>query len=308
MTKLSKKYYARYSRYADDITFSSRKDVFDEKFVNELCEIIEDENFKINPAKTRLQDYTERQVVTGLTVNEKVNVSQNYVREIRAMLHNWSKYGYKEAKRRYKTSCIEKGNLSNTDFIKYIVGKLNFLKLVKGEEDKVYQKYKNEFDKLLGIKEIKEYFDSIRKVDIDTLNLQAKNIPHFFELFYNSKGVKYLTHDYDIGKFDYYKLLEIAKVEIEQKIKKYPIPRPLFAKITSFAFDVHPKWGSEEIKLGWRTEQFREWTTTNEEEHRHPSQEEYWRTEMIGKFQNSIEIRKPMLEEIVKTVIEKKIR
>lgn len=307
LTKLSKKYYARYTRYADDITFSSRKDVFDEKFVNDLCEIIEDENFKINPAKTRLQDYTERQVVTGLTVNEKVNVSQNYVREVRAMLHNWSKYGYKEANRRYKTSCIEKGNLSNTDFIKYIVGKLNFLKQVKGKEDKVYQKYKNEFDKLLGIKEVKEYYNSIRKIDIDNSSLQAKNIPRFFELFYNSKGIKYLTHDYDIGKFDYYELLKTAKIEIEEKIKDYPIPRNLFTKIRNFAFAENPNWGSENIKLGWREKKFQQWSTANNKLHQHPSQDEYWRTEMIGKFQNSIEIRKPMLKEIVEVVIEKKL-
>ncbi|WP_375560821.1 reverse transcriptase domain-containing protein [Bernardetia sp. OM2101] len=263
LTKLSKKYYARYSRYADDITFSSRKDVFDEKFVNELCKIIEDENFKINPAKTRLQDYTERQVVTGLTVNEKVNVSQSYVREIRAMLHNWSKYGYKEADRQYKTSCIEKGNLSNTDFIKYIVGKLNFLKQVKGEEDKVYQKYKNEFDKLVGVKDwieieinpkqVKPYTPTFLQDIRNFCQHRPLNTLQFLSVFSSSRkfSLRKLVHgDEDIDLVEELKRIdqEYQPNSVQFPKHKFQIPQTLYAHIRKNLIGLYTKEGLDIYK------------------------------------------------------------
>ena len=66
-----------------------------------LLEIIADNGFEINEGKTRLQGDYQRKVVTGLTVNEFPNVTRNYVRQVRAMLHAWRIYGLEKAQREY---------------------------------------------------------------------------------------------------------------------------------------------------------------------------------------------------------------
>ena len=75
---LAKRFGVVYSRYADDITFSSMHNVYQtsEEFRNELKRIIESQGFTMNEAKTRLQKLGSRQEVTGIIVSNKLNVSQ----------------------------------------------------------------------------------------------------------------------------------------------------------------------------------------------------------------------------------------
>src|SRR5690606_27764009 len=94
LTGLAKRYNLTYTRYADDITFSSSHNIYnDEVFDKELKRIIEeDQNLVINPKKTRLQKAGYRQEATGLIVNDKVNVRKRYVKQIRMWLYYWEKY------------------------------------------------------------------------------------------------------------------------------------------------------------------------------------------------------------------------
>jgi hypothetical protein len=71
LSGLARRFNLHYSRYADDITFSSMHNVYNDnsEFRNELTRIIESQHFKMNAAKTRLQKNGERQEVTGLTVS-----------------------------------------------------------------------------------------------------------------------------------------------------------------------------------------------------------------------------------------------
>lgn len=96
LSKLAKKYGCQYSRYADDITFSTNKKEFPKEIVidddvvtvgAELLKEIKRAGFKINDRKTRLLYSTSRQEVTGLTVNKKVNVDNKYYKKVRAMAH-----------------------------------------------------------------------------------------------------------------------------------------------------------------------------------------------------------------------------
>jgi len=153
LSGLAKRFGAKYTRYADDITFSSQINVFkNEEFLQELTRIIEDDqHLKINPSKTRMQNAYNQQEVTGLIVNEKVNVRQRYLKQIRMWLYYWEKYGYEKAEsifiRDYK---VEKGHVKkgkpNLDNV--LDGKLEFLKMVKGEKDSTYVGLKKRFDKL----------------------------------------------------------------------------------------------------------------------------------------------------------------
>lgn len=87
---LAKKYKLDYTRYADDLTFSTnRKDFPDvqDTFMDEISHEISKAGFSINESKTRLQFRDSRQEVTGLTVNKKVNVNRRFAKDTKAMAH-----------------------------------------------------------------------------------------------------------------------------------------------------------------------------------------------------------------------------
>ena len=144
---LAKRFGLNYTRYADDITFSSMHNVYQPNgdFWTELHRIIADQNFTINDGKTRLQKRGSRQEVTGVTVTEKPNVAQKYVRDIRNILYIWEKYGYNAAFARFFPKYkAEKGHVKKgtPDLVNVIDGKLMYL---KGEDDSVYLRLHSRF-------------------------------------------------------------------------------------------------------------------------------------------------------------------
>jgi RNA-directed DNA polymerase len=101
LLRLAKKHGVQYSRYADDITFSTSNKTFPLALAvqhtsdpskwalgDELTKKILVSGFIINQAKTRMQYRASRQMVTGLVVNDKVNVKSEYYRKARAMCHS----------------------------------------------------------------------------------------------------------------------------------------------------------------------------------------------------------------------------
>jgi RNA-directed DNA polymerase len=88
-----------YSRYADDLTFSTSKQEFPAEIARptaaphswvigeRLQEIITHSGFTVNHGKTRMQYLDSRQEVTGLVVNRKVNIRREYRHSTRAMVH-----------------------------------------------------------------------------------------------------------------------------------------------------------------------------------------------------------------------------
>lgn len=86
--KIAKKYKLDYTRYADDLTFSTNNTEFINKyddFLKEITKIIEGNGFKINENKTKFMYRTSHQEVTGITVNKKTNINKNYYTKTRAM-------------------------------------------------------------------------------------------------------------------------------------------------------------------------------------------------------------------------------
>lgn len=171
---LAKRFGLHYSRYADDITFSSMHNVYqpDGDFRKELERIITDQRFTINAKKTRLQHCSVRQEVTGITVGQKLNVARKYVKDVRAILHIWEKYGINAAFAtfypRYKS---EKCQLhrGEPNLINVISGKLCYLKMVKGEHDPVYTKLYAQFVRLTANPNVSQ-----KKPDIDYLFTMSK--------------------------------------------------------------------------------------------------------------------------------------
>lgn len=93
---LAKKYHLDYTRYADDLTFSTNDKSFINSFslfLNSLNKIIQKNGFEINPDKTRFIYKDSKQSVTGLTVNKKINVDKQFYKDTRAMAHQLYKTG-----------------------------------------------------------------------------------------------------------------------------------------------------------------------------------------------------------------------
>lgn len=151
---LAKRFGLHYSRYADDITFRSMHNVYQEAgdFRKELKRIIEGQGFRMNDAKTRLQKLGSRQEVTGVVVGQKLNVPQQYVRDLRNILYIWDRYGYATAFSKFFPKYqSEKGHVKKkrSDMVKVLSGKLMYLKMVKGDKDSVYLRLKAKFDQLV---------------------------------------------------------------------------------------------------------------------------------------------------------------
>lgn len=98
MANLAKKAKCTYSRYADDLTFSTNKKDFPDSIAirkdennwiagNRLINKIEKVGFSLNTEKTSMQFKTARQITTGLIVNEKVNIRREYYKIARSMCY-----------------------------------------------------------------------------------------------------------------------------------------------------------------------------------------------------------------------------
>ena len=156
LTGVAKRFNVRYSRYADDMTFSSMHNVYQDNsaFRLEVKRVIEEQGFIINEKKTRLQKRGLRQEVTGLTVNTKVNVCRKYISDLRWILNLWEKKGYAVAYSKfYPKYKIEKGHIKKGEPVmeNVIGGKLDYLRMVKGANNITYIKLQKRYDKLQQI-------------------------------------------------------------------------------------------------------------------------------------------------------------
>jgi RNA-directed DNA polymerase len=98
LVMLAQRTSCQYTRYADDLTFSTNNRDFpkaiafrtsddSDKWVagKSLTAIVTKSGFELNAVKTRMQYCDSRQEVTGLVVNEKINVRSEYRHKLRAL-------------------------------------------------------------------------------------------------------------------------------------------------------------------------------------------------------------------------------
>jgi len=95
LSGLARKMGCRYTRYADDLTFSGdealRRNA--RACFETICTIARESGFGVHPKKTRFMGASTRQVVTGLVVNARPNVPREEFDRLRAVLHNCARLG-----------------------------------------------------------------------------------------------------------------------------------------------------------------------------------------------------------------------
>lgn len=128
-----------YTRYCDDMTFSG---CFDER---EIISFVKGELRKLGlflkNRKTAVISASKRQVVTGIVVNEKMNVTKDYKKTIRQEIYYIKKFGLDEHLKR----------LGISDKQQYVLS-------LKGRIAFVLQTIPNEYEFV----EYKDFLDSIR--------------------------------------------------------------------------------------------------------------------------------------------------
>lgn len=158
---LAERHKCAYTRYADDITFSTYRS----NFAPEICshadggvtlgekflEAITSNGFVINYEKLHLQRWDSHQEVTGLTVNRKVNAPRRFIRQVRAMLHAWKKHGLPNAARVHFKRSPEEPLWKNDSSLyeKIVRGKIAYLAMVRGK-DGLYRNHILQLDQLLS--------------------------------------------------------------------------------------------------------------------------------------------------------------
>lgn len=124
LSHLAEKYNAIYSRYADDITFSSNSNI--SRIVDAISTIIRDEGFSVNDSKTRVLFSHQRQEVTGLIVNNDiVRVNKRYKRKLSQEIYYCQRFGIK--------SHMKRINCDKSFYKEHLYGKAYFIAMVEPE-------------------------------------------------------------------------------------------------------------------------------------------------------------------------------
>jgi len=172
----------RYTRYADDLTFSTYLPNFSDKIIvlnpgiskysfrlsDGLKQIITGNGFAVNDRKIRLRRREQRQEVTGLIVNRFPNVNRKVIRQARAMIHAWEKFGLNNAEQEYflrYDKTLRNLGVRKPSFLDIVRGKISFIGMVRGKSDLIYRKL---------CKKIKDLDPSLKmKIELD----RNENIP-----------------------------------------------------------------------------------------------------------------------------------
>jgi RNA-directed DNA polymerase len=210
LSGVAKRFGLNYTRYADDITFSSKHNLYknaegvnekiyveNSSFDKEVRRIIGDQRFHVKESKVRLQKEGYRQEVTGLLVNDKVNVSRNYIKQLRQWIHYWEIFGYDRAYLYFLQQYAAGKNeplVKKPNMAMVLEGKLLYLKMVKGDTDSTYLKLKNRYDILIS--------KMLKLLSVDNILeiWETEGIESAMEAFY-AKPIKAIAVDLDAEKY-----------------------------------------------------------------------------------------------------------
>lgn len=129
LSKIAADHDFTYTRYADDLTFSSQnKDADCGKLMRQVRFVVEKQGFVVNENKTRILRRGRQQEVTGIVVNDKISIDRKTLRKFRAVLHQAETKGL---------DGLRWGN--SPDLIAALKGYANFVLMVDKEKGHAFQ-------------------------------------------------------------------------------------------------------------------------------------------------------------------------
>lgn len=326
LSNLANNYNLKYSRYADDLTFSSMHNVYqnNSEFIVSLHKIIAEQHFLINEKKTRLQNRNRRQEVTGLIVSDRINVFKKYIKGLRLWLHIWETLGQDTAQAEFAakynaSKCHHKG----TPHIENVLsGKLQYLQMVKGANDPTYKKLNERYNLLFNNKNLSPIISVLEKTDnkvpsekkheqieaniannviaFTNSNERIKNhspqtmISFLYQFSINEK-FKWFTHcpDKDM-KFDYSTYILTAQNDFE-KITGWHINDRTYYNVKNFIIKGTDRCKIDDktpIECDWLDTRVKEWCEKNKNTHPYeaPIADKFF-SNYIDQFKQLIEYR-----------------
>jgi RNA-directed DNA polymerase len=167
LRSIAKQHNCDYTRYADDITFSTTRQTFpkaigyvnEEKVINlgsKIHKVLENNGFSPKKSKTRLNNRNQKLSVTGITVNKITNVERNYVKKVRAILRCLETNSLPESQKLFEIKYYGKSGIKKNAHIMHVVkGMITHIGYVKGKQDPVYEKLARRFNRLAGKETLK---------------------------------------------------------------------------------------------------------------------------------------------------------
>jgi len=146
LTKWSKNNNITYTRFVDDLSFSSKNTPILETHFNQINNIALKYHLKFNPSKTKYFGCLDTKKVTGLVLNQTVDIDKAYYTELDKDLDRLQKV-------------IEVHHITNktqglaflTEFKQQIIGKINFIQTIEGQTSKQYLNYLDKFNHALEV-------------------------------------------------------------------------------------------------------------------------------------------------------------
>lgn len=136
-----------YSRYADDISLSAMDSRYINLALRQAEQIITDEGFIINPNKVEIMRKGAQKEVTGIVVNEKLNVSKAHLKQFRAVLHTLANKG------------ADKVVFGGANLELSILGFAQFVNMVNPEKG---EKLLQEANQILARPDIRQQLDKLK--------------------------------------------------------------------------------------------------------------------------------------------------
>lgn len=151
LAALARMHRCRYTRYCDDITISTNRESFPPAIAEAsedgravtlghgVLSVLASHSFQPNDRKTRVRTQRDRQEVTGLVSNIKVNVPREFVRNIRSILHDCERRGVVAADERFRGGLDQRTRRGGSPPLGlHLLGKLAYLRMVRGASDALY--------------------------------------------------------------------------------------------------------------------------------------------------------------------------
>ena len=115
----------RYTRYADDLTFSGDYEVGE--LISFVKNIFASKGFTLNTSKTRVRLPHQRQEVTGIIVNEKLQAPKELRRDLRKNIYFIKKFGL--------DSHLSIKDKEKKTYLKYLLGVANYIHSINPKDD-----------------------------------------------------------------------------------------------------------------------------------------------------------------------------
>ena len=221
LMSIAKKYKCTYTRYADDIYISTNLSEFPKeiyyngKLSETIINIIEADNqFKINNNKVKLLKQQQRQLVTGIVTNKKMNIKRNFIKNTRAMLYQW------ESEKNKYLYILFNSNISEQK-IRNLFNKCSFKIFFKKTEFQNYNKLSEEDKNTLIEKYITTTLDDKKKniyfriaSELSLYDVETK----MHKKLYENISKKPLYKNVLLGKLGYIKYIRGDEDNIYRKL------------------------------------------------------------------------------------------